>query len=81
MFTQDQTIGTDKLNSYRSIIIMNIFIVVILVPKHASEDPKIDFVCPVLWEKECYYLINSQNNSDNEMDPFDLILSFVDRTN
>ena len=65
---QDQTTKIDKLNSYVSTIVMNIFVFVILVPKHALEDPKIDFICPVLWEEECYYLINHlKYNSDNGM--------------
>jgi len=51
---------------------MNAFVFVISVPKHAGEEPKINFVCPVLWEEECYYLINHlKHKGDNGMNPSD----------
>ena len=74
MFTQDQTTWTAKLNSYLSTIIMNVFIFVIPIPKHALEVRKIDFVFSVLCEEECYCLINHlKYNSDNVLEKFKLL--------
>jgi len=50
---------------------MNAFVFVNPVPKYAAKVPKTNFVCPISWEEERYYLIdNLKYKSDNKIDCF-----------